>query len=356
MSIVEVYLAYPSDKLEFVEVDYTGSDFDFPVEGTGGDGSIHIIRGNFGSVSGDKLIANIKLKAKGASGSAQVSFEDGSAVLNTDGQDILSGTSGGTYTISATTTSEKAATKTTTSTREATTALPDQTAPVISNVKLADVGFHKVTIYWETSEDANSEVEYGPSDNLGLSASNSKLEMKHLVTLEGGIISPTETYYYKIKSTDEAGNQAESSLLKFETKGYTLNLKVLDPSGKPLSGVSVTLFSDPKEAGTNADGVVEFVNINPDNHSVLIKHGFASFSQEIFVADASKKVKEKNEVGEFFKEVEEPQEYTIILPQEVIVKSELTKYTLVLASALLLMFVSFGFWWHKIELKKLKAS
>ncbi len=89
-------------------------------------------------------------------------------------------------------------------------ALPDDTA---------------ATITWTTTAPANSQVQYGPTSNLGLTSSlSAAMVTNHAVLLSG--LTPGTGYYYRVLSSDGA-NQHTSSNFFFTTLVYaTTNLLV----------------------------------------------------------------------------------------------------------------------------------
>jgi hypothetical protein len=91
-----------------------------------------------------------------------------------------------------------------------TSAAPDTTAPVISNIS-AVVGSTSATITWDTDEASSSLVEYGLSDSYGTStteADTSTRVTSHSVTLSG--LTQQTTYHYRVKSNDASSNLATS--------------------------------------------------------------------------------------------------------------------------------------------------
>jgi hypothetical protein len=54
--------------------------------------------------------------------------------------------------------------------------------------------------------------------------------------------------------------------------GYKIRINVKDISEKPVSGAKVTLYSSIQEKITNKDGVVEFENIEPGNHKIVVDY------------------------------------------------------------------------------------
>ncbi|MCO5053519.1 MAG: S8 family serine peptidase [Verrucomicrobiae bacterium] len=87
-----------------------------------------------------------------------------------------------------------------------TTATIDTTAPVISNVVI-EPGYLEAMVYWDTSKDADSLVQYSESPgNLpnNFVAYDALPTTAHEVFLSG--LKPSTTYYLRVTSRDRAGN------------------------------------------------------------------------------------------------------------------------------------------------------
>jgi hypothetical protein len=83
------------------------------------------------------------------------------------------------------------------------TAMVDTNPPTISNTE-ADPDYELATIYWETSEPADSLVQFGESPLLGRTAYSGDPTTDHAVTLFG--LVPNRRYYYQVVSRDVSGN------------------------------------------------------------------------------------------------------------------------------------------------------
>ena len=102
----------------------------------------------------------------------------------------------------------------------------DDTGPAISNVTHAEHGDGKATINWDTDEPSDSRVDYGTNpDQPRPSQESSALTTSHGVQLTG--LDPNTTYYYRVSSSDAAGNSsteppANQAPLKFTTPSASL--------------------------------------------------------------------------------------------------------------------------------------
>ena len=91
----------------------------------------------------------------------------------------------------------------------------DTTPPVISNIN-ANPTHNTCEITWSTDEPASSVVVYGTSSsNLDKQKVSSGYTTSHSVTLTG--LTPETTYYYRVKSADQSGNQSNSDVYSFTT-------------------------------------------------------------------------------------------------------------------------------------------
>ena len=327
---VQANLAYPANMLDFIGISASGTAFEIQAEAAGGGGAVRIARGTLSPKSGDRLVATVTFRAKLSSGSAAVSFAGGSAVVrSTDNADILAGSSGGTYSFSP---PLPVPTPTPVATSSASV---DNTPLEISDVKLEEVGLNKATISWKTNKPATSHVEYGPSEKLGITASDTNLKTEHKLALESKLLVPGTTYYYQVKSKDEADNEVAGQIEKFQTKGFKVKIRVLDSEGRPLAGVKVILYSERLEAVTNQDGIVEFNNVSPGKHSSHVVVGKQTFADEINVKES----------------LAEPQEYTLNVATGGVSTGQLVVYAVGLAVGLLVILGAGSLWWFKFRKK-----
>lgn len=93
----------------------------------------------------------------------------------------------------------------------------DRSPPVISGITVTERLNTSARIAWQTSEPATSVIAYGltPSYEIG-SISDLSLVADHQMRLTG--LAPSTTYYFQVRSTDAAGNEARSSQQTFETR------------------------------------------------------------------------------------------------------------------------------------------
>jgi peptidoglycan hydrolase-like protein with peptidoglycan-binding domain/phosphodiesterase/alkaline phosphatase D-like protein len=132
-----------------------------------------------------------------------------------------------------------------------TSAAPDTTPPVISNISEASVSPYDATIAWSTNELATSSIRYGTTANnlsltLPVSASAALVHEATILSLASGT-----TYYYCIDATDLAGNTASSCSHSFttgiasstpppDTTPPTISLVTVAPIATSTAGITWT--------------------------------------------------------------------------------------------------------------------
>jgi|GEM_PF-1975065 len=90
-----------------------------------------------------------------------------------------------------------------------TTAPPDTTPPVISGVTSSGITSNGATINWATDEAASTQVEYGTTTAYGsLTTLNAALVTAHSQAITD--LTASTLYHYRVRSRDEAGNEAIS--------------------------------------------------------------------------------------------------------------------------------------------------
>src|SRR2546427_2590199 len=103
----------------------------------------------------------------------------------------------------------------------------DNTPPLISTVSSSSISSSGALITWATNQASDSQSEYGLTTGYGSSTPlNSSLLTAHAVTLTGLLAS--NTYHYRVKSRDAAGNLATSA-------DFTLTTLIAVPDITPPS-------------------------------------------------------------------------------------------------------------------------
>jgi hypothetical protein len=124
--------------------------------------------------------------------------------------------------------------------------IPDVSAPKISNIKLINLNYNTVKITWDTDEPSDSRLIWHIKDG---SPQTSELkgarDTSHFIELTG--LKNKSTFFYKVRSVDEAGNEAVSIEKTFDVgipKGIA-RVEVVNPAYKqiePQPGVFKTII------------------------------------------------------------------------------------------------------------------
>jgi hypothetical protein len=270
-------LTYNASVLDFVSVTSSPA-FSIDASTSGGNGTVNIERGALPAVTGNQLIATITFSGK-AGGSAAVNFTGSSSVLAASGaqanQNILTGTTGGSYTVPSPpppptpppapapsrTPSPKSspAPSPSPSSHPSPTPSPtpnpsshptpspssskDSTPPSISNITVSDIGTNSAIVSWSTNEPATSQVDYGVTTTYELTTGNGLYVTSHKLALNYKLPYPDTQFHYKIKSVDAGGNIATTDDQVYTTIAGSsiLAIKVIDQKNKPVVGAAVTI-------------------------------------------------------------------------------------------------------------------
>ena len=224
VNAVTATLTYPTSLLSY-EGAGSSSAFSIVVSDSGSNGSVNIGRGALPAVTGNQLVASLRFKAL-AGGTASVMFTSDSKVVSAkNNTDILAGTSGGNYEITASSSNTS----------------PNANQLTISGVSVHDVGTDSATVAWTTSQPATSEVNYGFNNSYGLTAADSSFGTSHKLKLNSALLVPGTKYHFVAKSVDNSGNVATTKDQTFTTKGATLLITVIDQNKKPISRAHVAV-------------------------------------------------------------------------------------------------------------------
>ena len=143
---------------------------------------------------------------------------------------------------------------------------PDTTPPTISGVAAAEITAGGATLGWTTDENADSQVEYGPTTAYGTSTPLSTALVKtHTVVLGG--LAPGTTYHYRVKSKDAVGNAAASPDGTFTTT-----------ASPPLFGAAANSVTGTHSHGIamgdlNGDGKRDLVVTNAADNTISVLLG-----------------------------------------------------------------------------------
>ncbi len=93
----------------------------------------------------------------------------------------------------------------------------DTVPPDITNVQITEVGEDTITVTWETDEEADSTINYGLQEDYGIVRVPVPDKTAHSIKIEK--LEPGRTYYFRVVSSDEDGNQGISANYKVVTEG-----------------------------------------------------------------------------------------------------------------------------------------
>ncbi len=117
----------------------------------------------------------------------------------------------------------------------------DKMPPIISNVLVSNITKTSADFSWATHERSDSQVEYRSSPTT-LTPLDETMVREHLVPVTN--LTPATAYYFKVRSTDGAGNLAASEEYTFTTPGkpatFTTSDLAIAPSEVDI-GENVTI-------------------------------------------------------------------------------------------------------------------
>jgi len=138
------------------------------------------------------------------------------------------------------------------------TIILDTTAPTISAVSSSNLSASAATITWTTNEPATSQVEYGATISYGtLTALDNNLVIAHSVVVTG--LSSQQTYNYRVRSKDAAGNERLGSRNTFTTVSGPDTVKPSVPTGLATAVISPTQINLSWNAATDNLGVTGYL-------------------------------------------------------------------------------------------------
>jgi hypothetical protein len=139
-----------------------------------------------------------------------------------------------------------------------TTATPDTTPPVISDIAVSSITSDSAIITWTTDKPSTSFVEYSTTAGFttGDVQGDFSLVTSHSVTLVG--LSASTTYYFKVRSTDSSGNEAVSTEQSFSTSGAVLDVTPPAISNVTVASVQYNSATITWTTDENSSSYVEF--------------------------------------------------------------------------------------------------
>lgn len=148
----------------------------------------------------------------------------------------------------------------------------DGTPPILFNIQISNISATSSIITWETDELADSLLNYGLDKEYGIIRDPRADKLEHMLILEN--LMPDTTYFFRLTSTDESGNQGISSDFSFTTEK--------DQEEIEMEGLQDDITKE-GEAGLNEVGVQE------------ILEAIKSISSEEILEEVEEELKEKAE-------------------------------------------------------------
>lgn len=174
-----------------------------------------------------------------------------------------------------TTTPTKTTPKTTTPAPTApTSSAPTATNLQITNFAVTNIGYHSVTLTWNTNKPATSKANFGGSaDNMPDEVSDPNKVGSHQLVIQSNSLRAGKKYAVRITSDDGTGPVTLDNT--FATKSIIVSIRVTDAGNQPLSNASVSTDTD--NGTTNEDG---YVVLGAPEGSSLIKASKDDLSSE----------------------------------------------------------------------------
>lgn len=91
----------------------------------------------------------------------------------------------------------------------------DNVKPIVTGVAVSNIGRFRADVQWRTNEPSIGFVEYGTTSSLGSATEATTSTDFHLVTLAD--LTMATTFYYRVRSSDAAGNETVSNIVTFST-------------------------------------------------------------------------------------------------------------------------------------------
>ncbi len=130
----------------------------------------------------------------------------------------------------------------------------DRDPPEISNLQIINVDESTLQITWETDEEADSAINYGLQPNYGISRVPVADKTQHSITLDD--LEPGRTYFFRVVSSDEFGNQGISADYRIDTTGAPKSGEA-DGSG---SGIGPGKFNEQIKSEEIIEEIKEITN------------------------------------------------------------------------------------------------
>ncbi len=118
----------------------------------------------------------------------------------------------------------------------------DTTPPAISNISISNVTQNSVNVSWKTDEPADSQLEYGESENYGeTTVLNQFLTLEHTASLS--MLKTNTEYHFRVKSKDGEGNSSVSGNQTITTLKQAAAADTTPPVISGINSANVTFSS-----------------------------------------------------------------------------------------------------------------
>ena len=158
----------------------------------------------------------------------------------------------------------------------------DREAPEINNVQITNVDETSVTITWQTDEEADSAINYGLQPDYGIARIPVADRTEHSITLDN--LEAGRTYYFRVVSADENGNQ-----------GISADYRVV-VDGDPQSGAGDNNGVGPDEGTGAGEG------INPDPESQITTDTVDDSTATLRIIEEINKIQDPEKLQEIVNE------------------------------------------------------
>ncbi len=158
--------------------------------------------------------------------------------------------------------------------------------PEFASKPRIDLGQGSITITVEADKPSELRMRYriaGESTDWQTVHERDFQQEHEIIMGENTSLVPGTTYEIEIRLSDEDGNHSDIKKLEARTIGVTYRVKIADREGQPLSDYPVELRSDPMKAATDADGIVEFDDVTPGEHTLVFKIDGITIRQPVMV-------------------------------------------------------------------------
>jgi peptidoglycan hydrolase-like protein with peptidoglycan-binding domain/phosphodiesterase/alkaline phosphatase D-like protein len=145
--------------------------------------------------------------------------------------------------------------------------LVDSTPPNITLVTVAPITTTSATIGFTTSEIANAEVEYGVTAGYGtMTPLDTNLALTHAVMLSN--LQPNTIYHYRIKTSDEIGNQTVGPDETFTTQALSVSIQTPDTTAPQVQTSSVAISTIETTSITTSGATITWQTDLPSDSQV----------------------------------------------------------------------------------------